>query len=210
MPMLFRTSRLFAGAAISVAAVCAIGAKASAQVPAPLLIGPDRVGSAVTYRLTTSGGRAGSAGKVQMLALRWKLGQTVGVTLTSPDNAQAMPYVATRSADGTLTLDNVNADDPQEQRIAIAVGVLNRLDGFVAAAPAGAKTWKTTLLVQPPAPRAIPAPDAQSTQAPQPLNIPVAATRSDDAKGTTIPASGSVDRTMTRPAGGGAPRGGGA
>jgi hypothetical protein len=137
------------------------------------------------------------------------LGQKVVVTLTSAGDAQAMPYVATRAADGTLTLDNVNADDPEGQRVAMAVGVVNRLDGFVAAAPAGAKTWKTTLVVQAPAPRATPAPDAQSTQAPQPLNIPVAATRSDDATGTTLAASGSVDRTVTGPAGGGSPRGGG-
>jgi hypothetical protein len=209
MPMLFRNSRLFAVAAISIAAACAIAAKASAQVPAPLLIGPDRVGGAVTYRLTTSGGPAGSAPSVQTLALRWKLGQKVVVMLTSADHAQAMPYVATRAADGTLALDNVNADDPEGQRIGLAVGVLNRLGGFVGAAPAGAKTWKTTLVVQPPAPRAAPAADPRSTQAPQPLNIPVAVTRSDDATGTTIAASGSIDRSVTRPAGGRSPRGGG-
>jgi hypothetical protein len=52
---------------------------------------------------------------------------------------QATPLVATRAADGTLTLDNVS-DDPEGERIAMAIGVLNRLDGFVAAAPAGAKT----------------------------------------------------------------------
>ena len=201
MPMLYRTSRFFAGAALSVAAACAIAANASAQVPAPLLIGPDRVGSAVTYSIITAVGRAGSPPTLQTLALRWKLGQKVVVTLTSAGNAQAMPYVATRAADGTLTLDNVNADDPQGQRVAMAIGVLNRLGGFVAAAPAGAKTWKTTLVVQPPAPRGGPAPDAQSTQAPQPLNIPVAATRSDDATGTILAASGSIDRTVTHPAG---------
>jgi hypothetical protein len=209
MRMLSRTSRLSAGAAISLAAACVIAAKASAQVPAPLLIGPDRVGSAVTYRVTTSGGRAGSGPNVQTLALRWKLGQKVVVTLTSAEGAQAMPYVATRAADGTLTLDNVIAEDPEGQRIAMAVGVLNRLDGFVASAPAGAKTWKTALVVQPPAPRATPAPDAQSMQAPQPLNIAIAATRSDDATGTTLAGSGSIDRTVTRPARGGSPRGGG-
>ncbi len=209
MPMLFRTSRLSAGAAISVAAACAIAARASAQVPAPLVIGPDRVGSAVTYRLTTSDGRAGSAPNVQTLALRWKLGQKVVVTLTTADDARAMPYVATRATDGRLTLDNVNADDPEGQRNATAVGVLNRLVGFVAAAPAGAKKWKMTLGVQAPAPRANRVPDAQSTQAPQPLKILVAAARSDDATGTTLAASGSIDRTVTRPAAGGSPRGGG-
>jgi hypothetical protein len=206
--MHFRTSRLSAGAAISVAVVCAIAAEASAQVSAPLLIGPDRLGDAVTYRVTTSSGRAGSAPAVQTLALRWKLGQKVVVTLASADGAQATPYVATRAADGTLTLDNANKDDPEGQRVAIAVGVLNRLDGFVTAAPPGAKTWKTTLAVQPTALRAAPVQDSQSTQPPQPLNIAVAATRSDDATGTTIAASGSIDRTVTRPAGGGSPRGG--
>jgi hypothetical protein len=212
MPMLFRTSRLSAGAAISVAAACALAANASAQVSAPLLIGPDHVGSAVTYRLTTSGGRAEAAPNVQTLALRWKLGQKVVVTLTSAGDAQATPtpYVATRAPDGTLMLDNVSPDDPEGQRLALAVGVLNRLDGFVAAAPPSTKSWKTTLVVQVPAPRGTPAPDApapQSTQAPQPLKIPVAATRSDDATGTTLAASGSIDRTLTRPAG--SPRGGG-
>jgi hypothetical protein len=217
MPMLFRTSRLSVGAAISLAAACGVAASASTQVPAPvpLLIGPDRVGSAVTYRLTTSGGRAGNAPNVQMLALRWKLGQKIVVTLTSPDDVQATAYVATRAADGTLVLDNVSADDPEGQRVAIAVGVLNRLDGFVAAAPAGAKTWKTSLVVQPPGARATPGPDAanapapQSTRGPQPLNIPVAATRSDDETGTTLAATGSADRTVTRPAGSGSRGGGG-
>ena len=99
--MPFRTSRLAAGAAISVVAACAIAAKASAQVPASLLIGPDRVGSAVTYRLTTSGGRSESAPNVQTLALHWKLGQKVVVTLTNAGDAQATPFVATRAADGT-------------------------------------------------------------------------------------------------------------
>jgi hypothetical protein len=92
MPMPPRTSHLSVGAAISVAAAFAIAANASAQVPAQLLIGPDRVGSAVTYRLTTSGGRAGSAPDVLTLALRWKLGQKVVVTVTSADDAQATPY----------------------------------------------------------------------------------------------------------------------
>jgi hypothetical protein len=206
MPILFRTPRLSAGAAISVVAACAIATNASAQVPAPLLIGPDRVGSAVTYRLTTSSGSAVSAPNVQALALHWKLGQKVVVTLTNADAAQATPYIATRGADGTLRLDNVSADDPEGQGVALALGVLNRLDGFVAAAPAGAKTWKTTLVVQPPA---LPTPNTPIPQAPQPLNILVTAARSDDATGTTLAASGSIDRTLTRPAGGGSPRGGG-
>jgi hypothetical protein len=203
MQFLFRTTRLSAAAAISVAAACAIAAKASAQVPAPLLIGPDRVGSALTYRLTTSIDRAGSDPNVQALALNWKLGQKVVVTLTNADNAQATPYVATRAADGTLKLDNVSADDPEGQAVVVALGVLNRLDGFLATAPAGAKTWKTTLVVQPAAP------PARSPQTPPSLNIQVAAARSDDATGTTLAASGSIDRTVTRPAAAGSPRGGG-
>lgn len=203
MQFLFRTTRLSAAAAISVAAACAIAAKASAQVPAPLLIGPDRMGSALTYRLTTSTDRAGSAPNVQALALNWKLGQKVVVTLTNADNAQATPYVATRAADGALKLDNVSADDPEGQAVVVALGVLNRLDGFLATAPAGAKTWKTTLVVQPPAP------PARSPQTSPSLNIQVAAARSDDATGTTLAASGSIDRTVTRPAGAGSPRGGG-
>jgi hypothetical protein len=208
MSMPFRTSRLSAGAAISVFAACAIAAKASAQVPASLLIGPDRLGSAVTYRLTTSGGRAESKPNVQTLALRWKLGAKVVVTLTNAGDAQALPFVATRAADGTLTVDNVSAGEPDGQRVATAVGVLNRLDDLVATAPAGVKMWKTTLVVQPPAPGVAAAPDAQSAQAPQPLKIPVAATRSDDATGTTLAASGSIDRTMTSPSAGNSPRGG--
>jgi hypothetical protein len=160
-------------------------------------------GSAVTYRLTTSTDRAGNVPNVQALALSWKLGQKVVVTRTDAENVPATPYVATRAADGSLKLDNVSADDPEGQAVVLALGVLNRLDGFVASAPAGAATWKTTLAVQPPAPA------ARSTQAPQPLNIQVAAARSDDATGTTFAASGSIDRTLTRPAGGGSPRGGG-
>jgi hypothetical protein len=211
MPMPFRTSRLSAFAAISVAAACAIGANASAQVLTPLLIGPNRVGSAVTYRLTTSGGRAGNTPSVQTLALRWKLGAKVVVTLASAGDAQAPLFIATRAADGTLTLDNASGTEPEGQGVAAALGLLNRLDGFVAAAPAGAKTWKTTLVVQQPPPGPPPAPDAQSMPAPQPMNIPIAATRSDDATGTTFAASGSIDHTITRPgpAGGDAPRGGG-
>ena len=197
MPLPVRLLRQAAGAAISLAAACAIGAPASAQVPAPLFIGPDRVGTGVTYRLTTSGGPAGSAPNIQTLVLRWKLGQKVVVTLTSADDAQPTPFVATRAADGTLTLDNVGANDPETQRIVVFLGVLNRLDGFVAAAPAGAKTWKTTLTVQP------------STPAAQLLNIPVDATRSDDASGTTLAASGSIARAVSIPASGEAPRGGG-
>jgi hypothetical protein len=127
----------------------------------------------------------------------------VVVTLSSADNAQPAPYIATRAADGTLKLDNVSADDPEGQGVVLALGVLNRLDGFIATAPAGAKTWKTTLVVQPPAP------PARSPQAPQPLNIQVAAARSDDATGTILAASGSIDRTLTRPAGAGSPRGSG-
>jgi len=200
-----------ASVVLSVVLACAIAAHASALGPAPLFIGPDRLGSAVTYRLTTSAGPAGSAPQVQTVALRWKLAQKLVVTLASADDAQATPLVATRATDGTLTLDNVS-DDPEGQRIAMAIGVLNRVHGFVAAAPAGAKTWKTTLVVQPLAPPAAPAPDAQvakSSQAPQPLNIPVAGTRSDDAAGTTLAASGSIDRTVTRPAGDSSPRGSG-
>jgi hypothetical protein len=214
MPMLTRTSRLSAGAALSVAAVCAF-APAAAQVTAPLLVGPDRIGSTVTYRLTTSGGPTNGQ-NVQTLSLRWKLGQKVAVTLTSADDPQGTPYVATRAADGTLALDNLSADDPEGQRVAMAVGVLNRLDAFVSGIPAGAKAWKTSLVVQPPAPRANPsggtptAPDAQSTPKPQPLTIPVAATRTVDATGTTLAASGSVDRTVTRRTrSGGSPNGGG-
>ena len=109
-------------------------------------------------------------------------------------------------------LDNVSSEDVEGQRVATAIGALNRLDGFVSAAPAGAKTWNPTLVVQPPAPRAMPASDApvaRSTQAPQPLNVPATATRNDDATGTTLAASGSIDRALTRPSGGGSPRGGG-
>src|ERR1700681_641117 len=79
MQILFRTTRLCAAAAISVAAACAIAAKASARVPAPLLIGPDRVGSAVTYRLTTS-----IDPNVQALALHWKLGHSVDQSQPNP------------------------------------------------------------------------------------------------------------------------------
>lgn len=197
--MPFRSSRLSAVAVISVAMASAIGANASAQVPAPLLIGPGRVGSAVTYRLTTSGDRAGNTPSIQTLALRWKLGAKVVVTLASAGDAQAPLFVATRAADGTLTLDNATGAEPEGRRVAAAVGFLSRLDGFVAAAPAGAKTWKTTLVLQQPTPGAPPAPDAQSTPVPQMLKIPIAATRSDDATGTTLTASGSIDRAMTRP-----------
>ncbi len=205
---MLRRIPLSASVALPIVLAGAIAAPAIALVPAPLFIGPDRLGSAVTYRLTTSAGPAGSAPNVQTVSLRWKLGQKLVMTLTSADDTQATPLVATRAADGTLTLDNVS-DDPEGQRIAIAIAVLNRLDGFVAAAPAGAKTWKTTLVVQPPAAPAPDAPVAKSSQAPQPLNIPVAGTRSDDVTGTTLAASGSIDRTVTRPVGNGSPRGGG-
>jgi hypothetical protein len=208
MPMPFRSSRLFAGAAISFVAACAIAGNAVAQVPASLLIGPDRLGSTVTYRITTSSGRAQSAPTLQTLALQWRLGQKVLVTLTSAGDAQATPFVATRAADGALTLDNAGAVEPDLQPVAAAVGILDRLDDLAATALTGAKTWKTTLVVQPDAPPS--APDAQSTPPPQqPLKIPVAATRSDDATGTTLAASGSIDRTLTRPAGASGPRGGG-
>jgi uncharacterized membrane protein YgcG len=206
MPMLFRTLRLSAGAAISAVAACAIAGKAAAQVPASLLIGPDRVGSAVTYRLTTSGDRAQSGPNVQMLALRWKLGQKIVLTLTSAGDT---PVVATRAADGTLTVDNASAGEADVQRVAAAVDVLNRLDAIVASAPAGMKVWKATLTMQPATPAAATAPDAHGTQAPQPLKIALAATRSDDATGATLAASGSIDRTIARPADGASPRGGG-
>jgi hypothetical protein len=206
MPMLLRMSRLSAGAAISVVAACAIAGKAVAQVPASLFIGPDRVGSAVTYRLTTSNGNAQSPPNLQTLALRWKLGQKILVTLTSTGEAQAMPLVATRAADGTLTVDNVSPGEPDVQRVVAAIGILNRIGDFAATEPVGAKIWKTTLAMQP---DALAPPDAQSTPAPQPLKISVAATRSDDASGTTLAASGSIDRTMARPASGSSPRGGG-
>ena len=210
MPTLLRLP-IFASVALSVVLGGAVALPASALDPAPLFIGPNRLGAAVTYRLTTSAGPAGSAPNVQTLALRWKLGQKLVVTLTSADDAQATPLVATRAADGTLTLDNVS-DDSGGQRIATTIGVLNRLDGFVAAAPAGAKTWKTLLVVQPLAPPAAPAldtPVSKSTQAPQPLNIPLTGTRSDDVAGTTLAASGSIERTVTRPAATSSPRGGG-
>jgi len=211
MPMLFRIATS-AGAALSVVAACSVAVKAAAQAPAQLIIGPEHLGSAVTYRVTTSDGSTGNAPSVQTVALHWKLGQKIVVTLGSVSSAQAMPLVATRGADGTLTLDNVSSEDVEGQRIVTAIGALNRLDDFVSAAPAGAKTWTPTLVVQPPAPRAMPASDApvaRSTQAPQPLNVPVTATRNDDATGTTLAASGSIDRALTRPSGGGSPRGGG-
>jgi hypothetical protein len=197
-------------ATISIAAACATAVKVFAQVPAPLLIGPTQVGAAVTYRLTTSDGGPGSKPDVQMLALRWKLAQKVLVTLTSADDAQATPFVATRAADGTLTLDNVSTNDPEDRRVAVAVGVLNRLDRFVSAAPADAMTWKTTLVVQPPAPRAVPLPGAQSTPTPPPpLNIAAGATRSNDATGMTLAASGSIDHTVSLSPSDGSSRGGG-
>jgi len=77
-------------------------------------VGPDRVGSAVTYRLTLSGSPAGNAA-VQTPALHWKLGQKVTVTLTGADEAQAMLLVATRAPDSALTLDNVSAGDIEGQ-----------------------------------------------------------------------------------------------
>jgi hypothetical protein len=171
-----------------------------------LLIGPDRVGSAVTYRLTTSNGNAQSPPNLQTLALRWKLGQKVLVTLTSGGDTQAMPLVATRAADGTLTVDNVSPGQPDVQRVVAAIGILNRIGDFAATEPVGAKIWKTTLAMQPDAPAP---PDPQSTPAPQPLKIQVAATRSDDTTGTTLAASGSIDRTMARPPSGSPRRGGG-
>ncbi|MGD1067781.1 MAG: hypothetical protein ABR975_13280 [Vulcanimicrobiaceae bacterium] len=197
MPNLFRTRRLSVSAAGFVALLCAIAAKTSAQVPAPLLIGPDRVGSAVTYRLTTVGV---SGPSVQTLALRWKLGRKVVVTLTSDDAGPSTPYVATRAADGSLTVDNLSTDDPAGQRIAALIGALNRLNAFVATAPGGATSWKTTLVVQPSAPPVQPVASPQSTSAPQALNIPVVAERSDDASGATVDATGSVDRTVKLPA----------
>jgi hypothetical protein len=63
--------------------------------------------------------------------------------------------------------------------------------------------------VQPATPGTARTPDAQSTQAPQMLKIPIAVTRSDDATGTILAASGSTDRTIARPAGGASPRRGG-
>jgi uncharacterized membrane protein YgcG len=206
MPILLRTTRHRVAAAISAGAACALAGQASAQVTGPLFTGPDRLGSAVTYRLTTSIDRAGTAPNVAALALYWKLGQKVVVTLSNAEGAQATPYIATRASDGTLRLDNVSADDPEGQGVVGALGVLNRIDGFVSAAPAGAKTWKTTLVVQPPA---LPTANTPIPQAPPPLSIPVAGARSDDATGTTLAASGSIDRTVTHPAGGGSQRGGG-
>ena len=109
MTMHFRTARFCACAAIWVGAACAIAATASAQVPAPLIVGPDRLGSTVTYQFKLSGG------------------QKVTVTLTPAGQAQAMPLVATRAADSTLMLDNVNADDIEQQRIAAALGFAESL-----------------------------------------------------------------------------------
>ena len=169
-------------------------------------MGPDRVGSAVTYRLTLSGSPAGNAA-VQTPALHWKLGQKVTVTLTGADEAQAMLLVATRAPDSALRLDNVSAGDIEGQRIAMALGLLDHLDSFAASAPSGATAWKTAIVVRPLAAAAQPAPDAQSTQTPQPLTIPVAATRSDDATGTSLAGSGSISRTVPSP--GGSARGGG-
>jgi hypothetical protein len=94
--------------------------------------------------------------------------------------------------------------------------LLNRFDSFAASAPSGGKAWKTVAQplapAAPPAPAALPAPDAQSSQTPQPLAIPVAATRSVDASGTNLAASGSINRTVSSPggsAGGGGRMGGG-
>ena len=125
--MHFRTARFCACAAIWVGAACAIAATASAQVPAPLIVGPDRLGSTVTYQFKLSGGPAGNVADVRTLALHWKLGQKVTVTLTPAGQAQAMPLVATRAADSTLMLDNVNADDIEQQRIAAALGFAESL-----------------------------------------------------------------------------------
>ena len=208
MPILTRRLRFVAAAAAIAVAACAVTATVSAQVP-PLLIGPNRVGSAVTYHLTTVAG-ASSAQNVQTVALSWKVGQKVTVMLTSADDPQPTPYVATRAADGTLALDNLSPDDTEGQRVAAALGVLNRLDGFMASAPAGAKTWNTTLVVQPQARPNPPqgAPVVQSTPEAQPLTIPLAATRSDDASGTMLAASGSANHTVTHSADAGSPRGG--
>jgi hypothetical protein len=187
------------GAAVFAAVICALAMKASAQVPAPLVVGPDRVGSTVAYRLTTEITGAGPA-SVQTLVLHWKVGQKVVVTLTS--DGPATPYVATRAANGSLALDNLSEDDPAGQHIATLIGVLNRLGGFVATAPAGAPTWKTTLVVQPPS-----APDAQSTSVPKALSILVVAKRVSDATGTALAASGSLDRTVMLPPSNGSSRG---
>ena len=94
--------------------------------------------------------------------------------------------------------------------------MLNRFDRFAASAPSGGPAWKTVVhALAPaalPAPGVLPAPDAQSTQTPQPLDVPVAATRSDDATGASLAASGSINRTVSSPggsAGGGGRMGGG-
>lgn len=207
MPMHVRIP-LFASAAIALLAAAAVAATQAL----PLLIGPSELGAAVTYRVTTSLGSTGTT-NVQTLILRWKLGQKIVVTpATASGPSLPVPFVATRAADGTLTLDNLTADDTAAQQIAATIGVLNRLDGVAVAAPAGATTWKATLLVQPPAVSAVPAsgPVVQSTPAPQPLSVPLSASRHDDATGTTLAASGSIERTLTRPSSIGSPRGGGA
>jgi hypothetical protein len=197
---------IFAGAALSATVACALVSRAAAQSDAPFVVGPARLGGAATYRLTlVSDGSDTSRPDAQTLALRWKLGDKIVATIVEPAGEQGTPYVTTRAADGSFSLDNPNPNDLEGQRVTSDLAVLNRLTRFAAGASAGAAQWNTTLLVQPPAANA---PSAQNAEKPHALTIPVTASRINESDGTTLTASGSVTRTVTRPAAGGAGRGG--
>jgi hypothetical protein len=205
MLKLHKASRLVAGAVLSAVAASSAVAPASAQSVAALVLGPPRLGSAVTYRLTVvSGDPATTPPDVQTLALRWKLADKVLATVTNPAKGQSTPYVATRAADGTFALDNANPEDTEGQRLASAIGLMNRITGFVAGAPSGAGTWNTTLVVQPPNDNA---PAGLNSKKPQALTVPLSAERSSVSDGTTLTASGSAARDVTRPAAEGSGRG---
>jgi hypothetical protein len=198
MLMLPRARRVLAGAALSAVAACTIVAHASAQSVAPLVLGPARLGSAVTYRLSIVNGEAATTGSdAQTVALCWKLGDKVVATVAGPGQQQGTPYVANRAADGTFALDNVSADDPQGERLASAFAMMNRLTSFVDGAPNGARQWNATLFVQP---FSTNTPAPQNTTKPQALTVAVSATRSSASDGTTLTASGSVARKVTRAA----------
>lgn len=207
--MLPHPRHLVTAAALFAVAACTAVAQADDQV-ARLVLGPPRLGTAVTYRLTIVRGDPPAAPTdVQTLALRWKLGDKIVATTTVSGEAQSTPYVATRAPDGSFTLDNGNPDDPQGQRLAAAFALMNRLTSFVAGAPAGAGTWNTTLTLQPPNPTADAA-AAPNAKKPQPIVLAVSAMRSSVSDGTTLTASGSSTRTVTHAASAGAGGGRGA
>ena len=170
----------------AIAFACAAPTHVLAEAPQGSPIGPARVGTSASYRVTwtttVDGNKVASVSSV--VTLRWRAGEKILASMLDSDQPASV-YVVSRANDGMLTLDNAANVDATGARLGQVLTMFDALTAIVAEQPADATAWTKTV--------AIPVQAATSPANPPATTSDLAfsVTRATSAVGPRVSASGS-------------------